>query len=515
VEKRKNQDENGKRKEKPVVNIIFSLTIYYMDKLGTKFDTITSKNGIKYDLFRLDKDTGVDKYLEGKKFKWNDNVIHSAWNKLGEEVMRMMKAQVPDSKITEKNYQQWVDVVEDVFKEYKCDPNVKDALCNYIDKKPILIPNYQFSDDNDEHQYIKIQHAKSKDNPLLNAKKRLTEREKRLDMLKKMGITPPPPQAPVEKKPSVLELDLKEFWEKLQSKGKRKDFTYGEMIELVKTYDSLVSKHGNFEDFHTYDKVYSQLLVDTGRARDTVKHNKKRGKQILDTITEIKKRMEDIEWMHAFINDKKNAKFYYKTMGRFKEGKGGKIHYYQDEPDDSESNKNLVDREWSQRMRADIKILKMALDADIELIKYNLNLTNDPGNKEKLHEKRPPKFVPPAKKKAPSKQVVLGDGSGAMSVGATSQAKPSSDYEPDELLKYGWKKLEHPKHQGKYVYSKNIKIWAHDKNSVLKYLEVERAKKKGGKKSRRKRKKKTRKKKGGKRKKTKKRKMRKKKKTRR
>lgn len=486
-----------------------------MDKLGKKFDTITSKNGIKYDLFRLDKDTDVEKFLQGKKFKWNDDVIYSAWNKLGEEVMGIMKSQFPDGKITEKNYQQWVDVVEDVFTEYKCNPNVKDALCNYIDKKPILVPNHKFTEDNDEHQYIKIQHVKSKDNPLLNAKKRLTKKEKHLEMLKKMGITPPPPQAPVEKKPSVLELDLKEFWEKLQSKGKRLDFTYGEMIELVKTYDSLVSKHGSFEDFHTHDKVYSQLLVDTGRAKDTVKHNKKRGKQILDNITEIKNRMEDIEWMHAFLNDKKNAEFYYKTMGlRFKEGKGGKIHYYKDVPDDSDFNKKLVDREWSQRMRADIKILKMALNASDDLIKYNLNLTS---NGEDLHKKRPTKFVLPAKKKSPSKQVVLGDGSGAMAVGATSESKPSSDYDPDELLEYGWKKQEHPKYPGKFVYSKKIKIWGHDKKSVLKYLENERAKKKGGRKSRRKRKKKkrTRRKKGGKRKKTKKRKLRKKRKTRR
>ena len=50
-----------------------------MDKLGTKFDTITSKNGIKYDLFKLDKDTDVDKFLEGKKFKWNNDVITGAW----------------------------------------------------------------------------------------------------------------------------------------------------------------------------------------------------------------------------------------------------------------------------------------------------------------------------------------------------------------------------------------------------------------------------------------------------
>ena len=490
-----------------------------MDKLGTKFDTITSKNEIKYDLFKLDKDTDVDKFLEGKKFKWNHDVITGAWKNVeGNENFLFMTIQ--KDVFAKKDYKQWIDGVEEVFLEYKCDPNVKDAICNYIDKKPILIPNHKFSEDNDEHQYIKIQHVKSKDNPFLNAKKRATKLDKLNEMRKKMGFAPVAPQAPVEKKPSVLELDLKDFWEKLQSKGKSKDFTYGEMIELVKTYDSMVSKHGNFEDFHTHDKVYSQLLVDTGRARDTVKHNKKRGKQILDTITEIKKRMEDIEWMHAFLNDKQNAEFYYKTMGRFKEGKGGKIHYFKDEPtDDSDFNKKLVDREWSQRMRVDIKILKMALNADEELIKYNLNLTNDPGNKERLHEKRPPKFVPPAKKKAPSKQVVLGDGSGAMNVGATSQAKPSSDIDPDELLKYGWKKQEHPKYPGKFFYSKKIKFWTDDKVSVLKYLEIERAKKKaskkkGGKKSRKK-KKKTRRKKGGKRKKTKKRKLRKKRKTRR
>ena len=210
------QEENGEKKD---VNIIFSITIYYMSSLVTDMGNmnlnpseIQSSNGIKWTITKIPKSENVWNKIKD----WNNDAINKVMNSndgFGDStymiILRQMMGDSDDEElsddannITTKSYKDWIDAIEKVFFEYKCDfeenyeklkkrdddyykvPKQK-ALCNRIDKNEIYIPN--FNSKNGENLFVKIKKVKGEKllgilTPEQKRKEDFKQRQKEMDI---------------------------------------------------------------------------------------------------------------------------------------------------------------------------------------------------------------------------------------------------------------------------------------------------------------------------------------------